>query len=60
MQGVAARGGDEIVDQVGRGDEADAEALQAGELADGIGEVILYLSSSVQVEISSDSVRWIA
>jgi hypothetical protein len=39
MQSVASLGGDEIVDEVGGCDEADAVAAQAGELADGVRKV---------------------
>ena len=39
VKGVARLRGDEIVDEIGGEDEADAVAAEASELADGIGEV---------------------
>ena len=39
MQGIAGLRGDEVVDEIGGEDEADAVAAEAGELADGVGEV---------------------
>ena len=39
VQSVPRLTGDQVVDQVGRGREADAIAAQTGELADRVGEV---------------------
>jgi hypothetical protein len=39
VQGVAGGGGDQVVDEVGGENEADALAAETGEMSDGVGEV---------------------